>query len=196
MMRSSLRLNLLKATALTCLVLFTRSGHFGSAIALPDASLAAFFLAGLWLQGFWGFALLLGVAGLADQIAFAEGVSDWCMSPAYGFLIPAYACLWWAGRTSRKLQWRRRPDLLRSLGYFLAATSAAFVISTGSFFLLSDYFREMSPLVYWRESVHDFPAYASWALAYALAGVIAAETLRHSSQRRATARSVGSGGTA
>jgi hypothetical protein len=26
------------------------------------------------------------------------GVSDWCVTPAYGFLIPTYACLWYGGR--------------------------------------------------------------------------------------------------
>src|SRR5689334_13873540 len=59
-------------------MLVTRSHHFGTAFSPPDASLAVFFLAGLWIASGWIFGTLIVVAALADQMAFAAGVSDWC----------------------------------------------------------------------------------------------------------------------
>jgi len=53
------------------------------------------FLAGMWIPRAWLFAILLGVAALADRLAFRQEMSDWCVTAAYVFLIPAYACVWW-----------------------------------------------------------------------------------------------------
>lgn len=43
---------------LAALMALTRYGHFGSAVSLPDASLAVFFLAGFYLPA-WVFPALL-----------------------------------------------------------------------------------------------------------------------------------------
>src|ERR1035437_4084549 len=76
----------------------TRSHHFDSLTHLPDASLAVFLLAGIYLP-LLAFPALLVVAGLADYAAFNyANISDWCFSPAYWFLIPTYAVLFYAGR--------------------------------------------------------------------------------------------------
>lgn len=163
--------------ALTSAILITRVGHFGTFATPPDATLAAFFLAGLWVRTPWVFALLLGAAGIADQIAFAQGVSAWCVSAAYGFLMPTYACLWFAGRASRSLDWHRPLESVRGAGNLLASLLAAFVISSGSFFLLSNYFPGMSGTDYWLATAVYVPRYVGWAFAYAAAAVFAREVL-------------------
>ncbi|NOQ16846.1 MAG: hypothetical protein GQ581_07285, partial [Methyloprofundus sp.] len=87
--------------ALLMLMALTRSDHFGSAISLPDASLAAFFLAGIFTGGIGSLVALLAEAALLDYIAITHWqVSDYCISPAYVFLIPTYAVLFFAGRYS------------------------------------------------------------------------------------------------
>ena len=65
------------AGVLLALALFaTRMEHFGTPVSLPDASLAVFFFAGLWLAHRSAFLLLLGVAVATDYYAFARsGVS-------------------------------------------------------------------------------------------------------------------------
>src|SRR5690348_3836273 len=86
---------------LVLVMLVTRSHHFGTAFSPPDASLAVFFLAGLWIASGWIFGALIIVAALADQVAFAAGVSDWCVTAAYGCLIFAYGAMWLGGRFNR-----------------------------------------------------------------------------------------------
>ena len=140
---------------LVLLMATTRSHHFDSLSHLPDASLAAFLLAGLYLP-LAAFPALLVVAGLADYFAINyAGVSDWCVSPAYWFLIPTYAVLWFAGRYYARIH----QHSLRSLGAFaaiaFAAVSAAFVISSGSFYLFSGRFADMTAMQY-AESVAKY----------------------------------------
>ncbi|HEY8507434.1 MAG TPA: hypothetical protein VIL32_03695 [Steroidobacteraceae bacterium] len=172
---------------LVAAILVTRVDHFGTSFTPPDVTLAAMFLAGVWLRSVWGFVALLAAAGLADQIAFQQGVSDWCMSPAYPFLIPTYACLWLAGVGSRRLEWRRPQDLALGAVAFLVATTAAFVISSGSFFLLAEYFAEVSAADYWRTTfTRYFPYYLGWAALYSAAGLaIAAVVVGANAHRRA-----------
>src|SRR3970040_1549850 len=97
----------------------TRFHHFGSAISLPDASLAIFFLAGFYLRSPLVFAGFLAEAALIDYVAITHGgVSDWCVSPAYVFLAPTYASLWFAGRwvAARQQQtWRTLVPLFAAL---------------------------------------------------------------------------------
>jgi hypothetical protein len=156
----------LAVAALATIVLATRTDHFGGAFSLPDATLAVFFLAGLWVGSLWALPALLLAAGLADQWAFAQGVSDWCVSPAYGFLVPTYACLWWSGRASRNLEIATLGGAGRLAAHLFWACLAAFVISSGSFFLLSGRFPGMSGIEYWRDTAQYFVPYAGWAFAY------------------------------
>jgi len=172
-MRVSKETSWMGIAALTGGILLTRVGHFGTFSTPPDATLAVFFLAGLWIRSGWAFALLLAAAGLADQLAFAQGVSDWCVSPAYGFLIPTYACLWAAGGASRGLDWRRPAACALGAGNLLASLLAAFVISSGSFFLLSKYFAGVSGLDYWLSVARYLPHYVGWACAYVTTAILA-----------------------
>ena len=136
--------------ALAGLMALTRYNHFGSEVALPDASLAVFFLAGVVFPRMGQMALLVLVgllleAGAIDYYATQiQGVSDWCITPAYWFLIPTYAVLWLGG------SWfaRRMQMSWRSLAEFGAVAwlcmSVAFVMSNASFYLWSDRLGNMS----------------------------------------------------
>src|SRR5512141_711534 len=91
------------ATALVALMAMTRYNHFGSSVSLPDASYAVFLLSGLFLgrmrAGWAILALLLVEAALVDYYAISfQGISAWCVTSAYGFLMVAYAGLWAIGR--------------------------------------------------------------------------------------------------
>lgn len=134
--------------ALAALMAATRDHHFGAALHLPDASLAIFLLAGFYLPR-WTFPLLLVGAGLVDYLAINYGgVSGWCFSPAYWFLIPTYALMWFGGRfvaAHHSHSWR---GLALFTATSLVVTSAAFVVSSGSFYLFSGRFAEMSALQY------------------------------------------------
>lgn len=147
----------------------TRFHHFGSAMSLPDASLAVFFLAGFYLRPTLFFAIFLAEAGLIDYLAInVGGVSDYCVSPAYWFLIPSYACLWYGGRwlaERYELAWR---GLVLLIGALIIATSAAFLISDASFYLLSGRFPDLNWIQYAERVARYYPAYTLNTLAYVL----------------------------
>lgn len=153
--------------ALIGLMLATRFHHFGDVISLPDASLAAFFLAGLWGRSWKLFALLLIQAGLIDYVSITQfSVSDYCISPAYVFLIPTYACLWFAGRFCARYKTLKLAELTSQFAILLLATSAAFAISNGSFYLLSGKFPDLNWVEYSSRVAQYYPPYLSYALVY------------------------------
>ncbi|HKZ73397.1 MAG TPA: hypothetical protein VJ011_04990 [Steroidobacteraceae bacterium] len=171
------RPSVLVTLPLVLVILATRVDHFGSAVSLPDATLAAFFLAGLWARARWPFLALLATAGLADQWAFLQGASAWCVTPAYVFLAPAYACLSLAGRVSRNFSLASLAGHARLAVTVLAACAVAFLISNGSFFLFSGYFAAMSATEYWRATARYFLPYTGWAMAYVAFALAAAAVL-------------------
>jgi hypothetical protein len=156
---------------LVALMAATREYHFGTALHLPDASLAVFLLAGFYLPR-WAFPVLLLEAGLVDYLALNYGgVDGWCFSPAYWFLIPTYFVLWFAGRfyAERYRAEHCRPPL-RRLTEFAAiafsATGAAFLISNASFYLLADYFGNMSAVEFGSRVEQYFLPYLQSAFLY------------------------------
>jgi len=154
----------------------TRFNHFGSAVALPDASLAVFFLGGLYLARFSGalaiFVVLLAEAALVDYYAITvQGTSDWCVTPAYGFLAVAYAAMWFAGRWVAARYSSTSKGLLSVFATVVAASTAAFVISNVSFFLFSGRFAEMSALEYSSRVAQYWGSYVAVALLYVACAV-------------------------
>ncbi|MBU0689422.1 MAG: hypothetical protein KJ850_04480 [Gammaproteobacteria bacterium] len=139
--------------ALVLLMAATRYNHFGSAMTLPDASYAVFFLGGLFLGRMRGalaiMALLLVEAALVDYYAINfRDMSGWCVTSAYAFLVFAYAALWFVGRWYAP---RHELTLKGMSGLLLAgaaAGSAAFIIANVSFYLLAGYFDRMSVVQY------------------------------------------------
>jgi hypothetical protein len=165
------------ACALAALMAATRFHHFGSALHLPDASLAIFFLGGLYLRRTVAFAAYIGLAALLDYVAIAHvGVNDWCVTPAYAFLLPTYACIWWAGLWCAKHERRGWRGCLRLAGALFGATVLAFLISDASFYGLSGYFGELSLAEYPARVAKYLPSYLASTLAY-VAAAIAFEAL-------------------
>jgi len=159
--------------ALVLLMAATRFySHFGSSISLPDASLAVFFLAGFYLARLAlpaavAFVLLLLVAGGVDYYAIVfRGVSDACISPAYWFLVPTYACMWYAGRwfaARPRMRWA-------SLGMLAAvawgSTTVAFLISNTSYYLLSGHIADTNMAQYAESIARYYPQYLSCTMLY------------------------------
>ncbi|MDO8207160.1 MAG: hypothetical protein Q7T38_04980 [Gallionella sp.] len=151
----------------------TRMHHFGSSLHLPDASLAVFLLAGFLVASPLLFGALLIEAAALDYVAITHlGVSDYCVTPAYGFLIPTYAALWFAGRIYARVH----QNNLRSLGLFslisFAAVNVAFLISNGSFYLFSGRFADVSIAEYAARIAQYYVPYVSGAVVYLVPAVM------------------------
>ena len=126
---------------LALLMAITRSHHWATLHALPDASWAVFFLAGIYLRPLLAVPALMLEAAAVDYAAITwGGVGGFCVSPAYAFLIPAYGALFLAGRVYAPHHRPSWPALPWLLGCALAGTMAAELFSSGGFYFFSGRF--------------------------------------------------------
>jgi hypothetical protein len=170
---STLKKPALIGALLVALMAATRYQHLGSASHLADASFAVFLLAGFYLRSPWVLLLLLAEAALIDYAALAGGVSGWCVTPAYAFLIPAYGVLWLGGGLYRRMHSWTGKTFFPLAGSVLVSVAIAFAISNGSFYLLAGYFPEMSWSEYASGVAKYFPLYLGITCLYvALAAVV------------------------
>jgi hypothetical protein len=137
---SSLRNVTLTLVGLILLMIATRSGLAGD-LHLQDASWAIFFVGGFYLgnRWRWAFPALMLTAVAIDWVAIRYyGVSNYCVTLAYGFLVPAYAALWLGG------SWVRRHGSFDGLGLLalgagaLISASVCFLLTNGSFYWLGN----------------------------------------------------------
>jgi hypothetical protein len=117
-------------------MLATRLHHFEY---LPDASWSIYFLSGFYLFDARSFALLMVEAVIIDYVATQHlGVSSYCLSIAYPFVLPAYAALWLGGRLAAR---HRHDQLFHRVGWLvlclLVSVSVCFLLTNGSFYWLS-----------------------------------------------------------
>jgi len=173
--------------ALALLMALTRSHHWATLHALPDASWAIFFLAGVYLRPLWAAPALMLAAALADYAAITwGGVGSFCVSPAYGLLVPAYAALFLAGRVyarHHRLSWSALPWLL---GCALAGALLAELFSSGGFYFFSGRFADPTLAEFMPRLVQYFPATLSpMALYLGLAALVhfAVASLRASARQ-------------
>ncbi|MFZ5524889.1 MAG: hypothetical protein ACOY9D_12520 [Pseudomonadota bacterium] len=158
--------------ALAALMAATRFEHFGSAVSLPDASYAVFFLGGLYMArsariSAAAFAVLIIEAGLIDCYATTvQGISDWCMTPAYWFLVPTYGSLWLAGGWFALRHTMKGQGLVGLALTAWAACSFAFMFSNATFYLFSGRFAAMSAVEYASRVAQYYASYVSVALLY------------------------------
>ena len=139
--RSALAIGL----TLALLMAATRSHHFAATLHLPEASWAAFFLAGFYLRPGWVFPALITLAGVSDYVAIAGfGVNDFCARPAYGFLLPAYGALWLAGRWYAGRYRFALSTLFPLAGSVVIGAAVCEIISSGGFYFFSGRFAETS----------------------------------------------------
>lgn len=143
MLALSFRTQLGIGVTLAALMAVTRGYHFSPLEHLPSASWAVFFLAGVYLPSRWVFPALLAEAAAIDFAAVTwGGVSNFCISPAYGFLLPAYGTLWLAGHWYADRHRDTVTTLIPLTMSVLAGAALCEVVSSGSFYFLSGRFEQ------------------------------------------------------
>ena len=125
------------AALFAVIMIGTRFHHFGDALHLPDASMALFFLGGIYLRKHLAFLGFVALSVLVDwySVSYA-GVSDFCITVAYAFMPLAYAVLWYAGRLlAPYYDGSLRSHALVFAGLLVSAT-LSYAISNGAFYWL------------------------------------------------------------
>ncbi|MFP5349285.1 MAG: hypothetical protein ACLGHO_05530 [Gammaproteobacteria bacterium] len=160
--------------ALAALMVATRGQHFATLHNLPGASWAVFFLAGAYVRPAWALPALLGLVWFLDFAAFTwGGASGFCLTPAYAFLLPAYASLWLAGRwyaTRYRFAWGTLAPLAVAV---IAGAAVCQLFSSGGFYFFSGRFAEPTLVEFGARLAKYFPAYLGSLVFYvAIAAVV------------------------
>ena len=128
---------------LVLMMLLTRSHHWASIHSLPDASWAIFFLLGIYVRALWVVPALIAASVVIDYVAITwGGVSDFCVSPAYWLLIPAYLVLFAGGRFYVRRHSLSLLGLFRLVSIALAVVVIAELLTSGGFYFFSGRFAE------------------------------------------------------
>lgn len=158
--------------ALALLMICTRGQHVVSVNAMPSASSAVFFLAGLMLRPRWIYPALFVLASLLDFGSMAAGtVGQWCISPAYWVLFLAYGSLWFAGRLLAPRFTRDLTGLARLTLTLLVVTLVAYVLSGGGFYFFSGRYPAPTLAGFGLRIVHYYPHKLGTLAGYVGAGV-------------------------
>jgi len=132
---------------LASLMLITRTHHFATFNQLPSASIAIFFLAGMYLRhikSFWFFYILSICIDLSSS--YFRGQLGDCLTASYPALAFSYATMFAAGCYTRP-NWTQQVlivNLIKVAAALFIASSIAFFISNSSYYALSGKFLELS----------------------------------------------------
>lgn len=158
MLPISKRQQLILGILLVLVMVMTRGRHVATLSALPDASWAVLLIAGCLLASPRWFVVLVAGATLTDMIVWNTGTSgDFCITVAYGFLLPAYGVLWLGGRWLRRHLQGNGSDLLRFAAVLLGSAFIAELFSSGGFYFFSGRFTETSLAGFGERLVRYFP---------------------------------------
>jgi hypothetical protein len=153
-----LRNHVLVFLGLALVMVATRFPGLASNVHLRDASWALFFIAGFYLTESWRWAFpgLLACAVAIDFVAIKYyGISNYCVTVAYWFLLPAYGALWFGGRWLRQHESNDARGLAALAGSALTSTSLCFLLTNGSFYWLGGRVAEPT----WQGWSANFTAY-------------------------------------
>lgn len=148
------------AGLLIALLILPEGKHFISPLHLPESTLAVFFLAGRYLRHWASWLGLFALNFACDYfVIHYRGVSDFCFTPSYGFLLFAYGAMWLGGLYSRSAQLTRISGITTLIVAALAGTAVAFLISNGGFYWFSGRYAEPHFAEYLERALMYMPRY-------------------------------------
>jgi len=154
---------------LTALMVVTRSGHLGTAWTPPDASWAVLYLAGFYFAREWRWALpaLLCTAMAVDFVVISYfGVSSYCVTAAYVFMLPAYVLLWLGGVWMRRAYRRELADLLRWAMSLGLGSSLCFLVTNTTFYWLGGRIPDPTLGGWWQSFAQWYPGFIAVPFVY------------------------------
>lgn len=167
---------------LTLLMLATRTHHFATLNSLPSASIAIFFLAGMYLRNmkaFWFFYILTITIDLASS--YYRGQFGDCITTSYPALVFSYGVMFAAGFYS-KPNWQQSAwqiSIVKVAIVLFIASATAFLISNGSYYALSGKFPDLSWTEYATRVDKYFFNYISNPTFYVFSAIVIDFTVSH-----------------
>jgi hypothetical protein len=155
--------------ALWALMTVTRSGHLGTAWQPPDASWAVLYIAGFyfWREWRWALPTLLCSAIAVDFIVIRDfGVSAYCVTVAYIFMLPAYSLLWLGGAWMRRAHRHDLADPVRCVTSLAIAASLCFFLTDATFYWLGGRVPDPSLGGWWQNLTQWYPGFIGVPFGY------------------------------
>jgi hypothetical protein len=126
------------AVFIMVLLMIATRGHanwLASIVHLPDFTIPALFIAGIYLRQFWvAFVIILSAIAIDNYAIVHEGVSANCITPAYSVLPFTYYGIFWVGKYINSLN--IDASIVKNALIIIAATSTQWLIATSSYYFL------------------------------------------------------------
>ena len=148
------------AVFIMVLLMIATRGHanwLSSIIHLPDFTIPALFIAGVYLRKFWvAFLIIISAIAIDNYAIVYEGVSANCITPAYSVLPFTYYAIFWVGKYIGSLN--IDTSIIKNALIIIVATSAQWLVATSSYYFFT--------ATYAKTGWANFPAYMSqWSTA-------------------------------
>ena len=148
------------AVFIMVLLMIATRGHsnwLSAFVHLPDFTIPALFIAGIYLRKFWvAFVIILSAVAIDNYAIVHEGVSANCITPAYSVLPLTYYGIFWIGKyiSSIKLD----TSIIKNALVVITATSTQWLVATSSYYFFTT--------TYAKTGWVNFPDYvAQWSVA-------------------------------
>lgn len=129
--------------ALCVVMLITRSHSLSEVVHLPETSLATFFIAGFYIRSRLAMPALFALGYAIDLVVIhGMGGSDFCFTPAYWMLLPAYGVMWLGGRFAARRFGASLAALPAIIAVLCGTTLVSNLLSSGGFYWLGGRFAE------------------------------------------------------
>lgn len=147
------------AVFIMIILMIATRGHanwLSSLVHLPDFTIPALFIAGIYLRKFWvAFVIIISAVAIDNYAIVHEGISANCITPAYSVLPLTYYGIFWVGKYISSL--KIDTSIVKNALVVIAAVSAQWLIATASYYLFT--------ATYAKTGWANFPAYAQqWSL--------------------------------
>ncbi|ALE53005.1 hypothetical protein SP60_07250 [Candidatus Thioglobus autotrophicus] len=148
------------AVFIMVLLMIATRGHanwLNSLVHLPDFTIPALFIAGVYLRKFWAaFVIIISAVAIDNYAIVHEGISANCITPAYSVLPLTYYGIFWVGKYMSSLN--IDTSIVKNALIVIAATSTQWLVATSSYYFFT--------ATYAKTGWSNFPAYiAQWSVA-------------------------------
>jgi hypothetical protein len=147
------------AVFIIILLMISTRGHSNwtsTFVHLPDFTIPALFIAGVYLRHFWvAFVIIISAVAIDNYAILHQGISANCITPAYSILPLTYYGIFWSAKFLSTLKIDQ--NIIKNTFVIIATSSIQWLIATSSYYFFT--------ATYAKTGWSNFPAYAQqWSL--------------------------------
>lgn len=163
------------AILIMSLMIVATRGHsswVSAFVHLPDFTLPALFIAGVYLRNILVPIFLIALAmGVDWYVITYNSVSDFCVTDAYSMLVPAYLAMYFGGSMLNSLTTDSAKSFVNISAVVMTAGFTSWLISSASFYWMAPYFTDPS-IAGFMPRIEQYAPSAMMSLASWMLGVV------------------------